>query len=167
MSSPATCPSVTSVVSACGQAVLNGDLAPVKKKETENQNERCSLDRANSLEKESRCQPLIDQKGSSCCLLLVRGGRTVRTTDPDPDYSCPGHGVGRASAVLSQLTEHGADRRGLITPVDQHSPGALTGTLLFGCILHSASQARLGYSALFGSPQKRDARGECVRVWNV
>lgn len=94
---------------------FNGDLAPVRKKGV-------LLPRQEQIVWKEPL-PTIDQKGSSCCLLLVRGGRTVRTTDPDPDYSCPGHGVEGTSAVLSQLTEHGADRLSLITFVDQHSPG--------------------------------------------
>lgn len=80
--------------------------------------------------------------------LACARGRTVRTTDLDPDYSCPGHGVGCASAVLSQLTEHGADRLSLITFVDQQSPGAPTGTL-FLAATSLGRPVRLGYSAQF------------------
>lgn len=92
-------PSVTSV-SRLPARQFNGGLAPVYAAASlPSQTEQIVWKHGDAWRS---CQPLTrrDRQPGSC---LLEGGRTVRTTDPDPDYSCPGYGydIHCTSAVLS------------------------------------------------------------------
>lgn len=70
--------------------------------------------------------------------------------------------------VLSDLTEHGADRQSLITFVWISIHRESQAGTLCSAATEILPASRLGYSALFGAGRARDAsRGECVRGWNV
>lgn len=147
-------PSVTSV-SRLPARQFNGGLAPLWTAALPSQTEQIVWKHGDAWR---CCQPLTrrDRQPGSC---LLEGARTVRTTDPDPDLFLPWIWIRYTLYLGCAVISDGARSRPseLDCACGSAFTGRRTGTLSPGPRLHSGSQFRLGYSALFGPP------GRCQR----